>query len=58
MRKRNSSGVFLPNEGLSNDKPVSVNEARKAGVPLKKNDSKVAKLPTDMENNGFLKPRG
>ena len=58
MRKRNSSGVFLPNEGLSNDKPVSVNEARKAGVPLKKNDAKVAKLPTDMENNGFLKPRG
>jgi len=57
MRKRGSSGGFLPNEGLSNDKEVSVNEARKAGVPLEKNDAKVAKLPTDMPNNGFLKPR-
>jgi hypothetical protein len=57
MRKRGSSGGFLPNDGLSNDKEVSVNEARKAGVPLQKNDAKVAKLPTDMPNNGFLKPR-
>ena len=57
MRKRGSSGGFLPNDGLLNDKEVSVNEARKAGVPLQKNDAKVAKLPTDMPNNGFLKPR-
>ena len=57
MRKRGAGGKFLPNEGLANDKPASVNDARKAGVPLEKNDAKVAKLPTDMPNNGFLKPR-
>ena len=57
MRKRDSKGQFLPNEGLANDKQVSVNEARRAGVPLAQNPSEVAKLPVDMPNNGYLNPR-
>ena len=33
---------------------VSVNKAKKDGFKPEKNDPKVAKLPTDMPNNGFL----
>lgn len=33
---------------------VSVNQARKAGVDLPKNDKKVATRPVDMPNEGFL----
>lgn len=52
-RKRDSQGRILPNDGLLNDVQVSVNEARKAGVPIPTNDPKVAMRPRDMENNGF-----
>jgi hypothetical protein len=58
MRKRDSKGQFLPNKGLTNDKQVSVNDARRAGVPLAQNPSEVAKLPVDMDYGGYLKPRG
>jgi hypothetical protein len=57
FRKRNDQGKFLPNEGLENDRPTSVNEARKEGVDLPTNDIKVAKRPRDMKNRGFLKPK-
>lgn len=57
FRKRNDQGKFLPNEGLQNDRPTSVNEARKEGVDLPTNDIKVAKRPRDMKNRGFLKPK-
>jgi len=33
---------------------ISVNQARKAGVDLPKNDKKVATRPVDMPNSGFL----
>ena len=36
---------------------ISVNKARKEGFKPETNDPKVAKRPTDMPNNGFLKPR-
>lgn len=36
---------------------VSANEAKRQGVKLPENDKRVAMLPTDMPNNGFLKPR-
>lgn len=52
-RKRNSKGQILPNDGLLNDKQVSVNEARKAGVPLPTNEKEVAMRPRDMVNNGY-----
>jgi len=57
FRKRNAQGGFLPNEGLENDRPTSVNEARKKGVNLPTNNEKVAKRPRDMKNRGFLKPK-
>lgn len=62
FRKRNPDGTFVSapqSEGQfdTNEKEVSVNTARKAGVPLVKNDPKVAKRPIDMPNEGFLKPR-
>jgi hypothetical protein len=37
---------------------VSVNQARKEGFTPETNDPLVAKRPTDMPNEGFLKPRG
>jgi len=57
FRKRNAQGEFLPNEGLQNDRPTSVNEARSKGFTPEKNDNKVAKRPRDMKNRGFLKPK-
>ena len=57
MRKRNPQGQFLPNEGLENDKEISVNKARAAGFEPPLNDPKVAKRPVDMPNKGFLNPR-
>ena len=36
---------------------VSVNQAKRAGVDLETNPKKVAQRPTDMPNEGFLKPR-
>lgn len=57
MRKRTSQGQFLPNEGLDNDKEISVNKAREAGFTPPQNNPKVATRPVDMPNQGFLKPR-
>jgi hypothetical protein len=57
FRKRNTKGQFLPEDGLTNDKQVSVNEARRAGFTPPVNDALVAKRPVDMPNQGFLKPR-
>ena len=37
---------------------VSVNQARRDGFIPETNDPLVAKRPTDMDNEGFLKPRG
>jgi hypothetical protein len=37
---------------------VSVNQARREGFTPETNDPLVAKRPTDMDNEGFLKPRG
>lgn len=54
MRKRNSKGAFLPNEGLENDKKVSVNEARRKGVPIPTNSKDVATRPIDMPKGGKL----
>lgn len=53
MRKRNPQGQFLPNEGLENDKSVSVNEARRQGFVPPQNDPRVAQRPVDMENKGY-----
>ena len=57
FRKRNPQGQFLPEEGLKNDKQVSVNEARRAGFTPPVNDPKVATRPVDMPNEGFVNPR-
>ena len=57
MRKRNPRGQFLPNEGLENDKKVSVNEARSKGFTPPVNDPKVATRPIDMPNGASLKNR-
>lgn len=57
MRKRNPKGQFLPNEGLENDREISVNKAREAGFEPPLNDPKVATRPVDMPNKGFLNPR-
>ena len=54
FRMRNADGSFKPNKGLSNDKVVSVNKAKKAGFTPIVNESEVAKLPTDMKKRGFL----
>lgn len=35
FRKRNAKGAFLPNAGLDNDKEVTVEDAKRAGVPKK-----------------------
>ena len=51
-KRKREGGKFLPNEGLENDKNVSVNNARKEGFTPVKNDAKVAKRPVDMPNNG------
>jgi hypothetical protein len=56
MRKR-EDGKFLPNEGLENDKSVSVNEARRKGFTPPVNDPNVAKRPIDMPNKGYKNPR-
>lgn len=57
MRKRTPQGQFLPNEGLENDKNISVNEARNQGFEPPINDPLVAKRPIDMENGASLKNR-
>ena len=57
MRKRNPQGQFLPNEGLENDKNISVNKAREAGFTPPVNDPKVATRPVDMPNGASLKNR-
>lgn len=62
FRKRNEDGTFktAPDSNAqfeANEKQVSVNQARKAGVPLETNDPLVAKRPIDMPNNGYLNPR-
>jgi len=36
---------------------ISVNKAKKEGFKPETNDPRVAKLPKNMKNNGFLKPR-
>lgn len=56
-RKRDAKGRIMPNKGLTNDKEVSVNKARKEGFKPVVNDKKVAQLPKDMPNNGFVKKR-
>ena len=57
MRKRNSQGQFLPNEGLENDKNISVNEARAQGFTPTQNNPKVAMRPVDMPNGASRKNR-
>jgi len=57
FRKRNPQGQFLPENGLKNDKNVSVNEARREGFVPPVNDPKVAMRPVDMPNEGFVNPR-
>ena len=57
FRKRNDDGSFMKNDGLNNDKEISVNEAKSEGFTPETNDSKVAKRPRDMKNRGFLKPK-
>ena len=62
FRKRNPDGTFktAPDSNSqfdANEKQVSVNQAKKAGVPLETNDPLVAKRPIDMPNNGYLNPR-
>ncbi len=57
MRKRTPQGQFLPNEGLENDKNISVNKAREAGFTPPVNDPKVATRPVDMPNGASLKNR-
>lgn len=57
MRKRNPQGQFLPNEGLENDKNISVNEARAQGFTPPQNDPKVAMRPVDMPNGASRKNR-
>jgi len=57
FRKRNNDGSFMKNDGLNNDKEISVNEARAEGFKPETNDPKVAKRPRDMKNRGFLKPK-
>ena len=55
FRKR-EGGKFLPNEGLENDKRVSVASADRAGVPNKSPDWDKASTPTnDLPNRGSLK---
>lgn len=53
IRKRDNKGQFLPNEGLDNDKNISVNEARRRGFTPPVNDPNVAKRPIDMPNKGY-----
>ena len=57
MRKRNPQGQFLPNEGLENDKNISVNEARAQGFTPTQNNPKVAMRPVDMPNGASRKNR-
>jgi hypothetical protein len=62
FRKRNPDGSFktAPDSNAefeANDKPVSVNQARRAGVPLEGNAPEVAKRPIDMPNKGYINPR-
>ena len=53
FRKRNPDGSFKTNEGLENDKKVSVNEARKQGFQPPVNDKRVAQPPFDMDYSGY-----
>lgn len=62
FRKRNPDGSFktAPDSNAefeANEKSVSVNQARRAGVPLEQNAPEVAKRPIDMPNKGYLNPR-
>ena len=57
MRKRNPQGQFLPNEGLENDKNISVNEAEAQGFTPTQNNPKVAMRPVDMPNGASRKNR-
>jgi len=57
FRKR-EGGRFLPNEGLDNDKRVSVASADRAGVPNKSPEWDTASTRTnDLPNRGSLKNR-
>jgi len=55
FRKRNADGSFMPNDGLDNDKKVSVNEARSQGFTPPVNDKRVAQPPFDMDYSGYTK---
>jgi hypothetical protein len=59
FRKRNSKGQFLPEEGLENDKRVSVGEAEKAGIDQNKlfpsGWSTASTAPIDTPSRGSLK---
>lgn len=62
FRKRNAKGAFLPKSktpGLENDKQVTIDSAKKAGVPASKITppglKKAETRPIDMPNRGSLK---
>lgn len=59
FRKRNSKGQFLPEEGLENDKRVSVGQAEKAGIDQNKlfpsGWSTASTAPIDTPSRGSLK---
>lgn len=55
FRKRNPDGSFKENDGLNNDKKVSVNEARAQGFQPPVNDKRVAQPPFDMDYSGYTK---
>ena len=55
FRKRNADGSFMPNDGLDNDKKVSVNEARAQGFTPPVNDKRVAQPQFDMDYSGYTK---
>lgn len=59
FRKRNSKGQFLPENGLSNDKEVSVGQAEKAGIAQNKlfpsGWSTASTAPIDTPSRGSLK---
>lgn len=59
FRKRNSKGQFLPEDGLSNDKRVSVSQAEKAGIAENKlfpsGWSTASTAPINTPSRGSLK---
>ena len=59
FRKRNSKGQFLPEDGLSNDKQVSVSQAEKAGIAENKlfpsGWSTASTAPINTPSRGSLK---